>query len=147
MGRRLTRARRQQLKQRRSAIDEIRLRELNREGRDRAASLGQPSLTPVDITEEYALVRRRLIGLNEVSPRSSREEVLVKVNRLRDVTEVVHHVDRSTMFLLRTGDGYYYFVFRVKGVYYKKSVLYDSRTKAMSRYDTNRIIWDSFHSE
>jgi hypothetical protein len=150
---RISRVKRAYLKQKRTRVDEIRLRELNREAHDRAAS-GHHVLVrkdiygfgPIDTDEQFNNFKRRLLGLEECSIKSSREEILAKMNRVADSAELVYRIGDKAMFLIRDGN-YYYFLYRERGKYYKKSVLYDSRTKAMDRNNTERITWIKVYSE
>jgi hypothetical protein len=150
---RTSRTRRAYLRQKSTRVDEIRLRELNREAHDRATS-GHHVLVredvygfgPIDTNEEFNNFKRRLLGLKECSVKSSREEILVKMNRVADTAELVFRFGDKAMFLIRDAN-YFYFLYREKGNYYKKSVYYDSRTKAMDRYTKERIIWIKFYKE
>jgi hypothetical protein len=150
---RISRVKRAYLKQKRTRVDEIRLRELNREAHARAAS-GQISkqfvdiwgFGPTDTDRNFANLKRKLLGLDECNEQTSRAEILAKLNKIADFTELVFRLGDKAMFLLRDGD-YYYFLYRERGNYYKKSVFYDSRTKAMDRFNNERIIWIKFYKE
>jgi hypothetical protein len=144
---RMSRLKRAHLNQRRTMIDEIRLRDMNREAHKRAAGIGKLiddiyGFNRVDTDREYANARRVLVGLDTCNAQSSRAEVVAKINRVADFAERLF----EGMYLIRDGE-LFYFLFRVKGVYYKKSVLYNSRTKAMDRFGAEKIIWDRFISE
>lgn len=133
---RASRLRRAYLKQRRSAIDEIRLRDMNRAAHRRARSgikfvKDVYGYTPVDIDSNFSNFRRKMLGLGECVVTSSREDILAKCNRVRDFAECIFRLDSKAMYLLREQDGTYYFLYRERGSYYKKSILYKDRTRAM----------------
>lgn len=86
-----------------------------------------------DTTSSFANLRRKLLGLGECSVQSSREEILQRLNRLADRTEVVHSERNKALFLIRTDDGYFYFIYRDDELH-KKSAYYSSRTAALERY-------------
>ena len=155
-------------KQRRYAVDEVRLREMNREARLRAAVIRPHpgskktieqvnfelrikdlmGVMPDELPSELNRKRRVFLGLDsKESLYTPRDLVMFRVNRIMDTAECVFRVDDRAMYLIRNENGYWYFLFRVKGKYYEKSVKYDSRSKAVDRYDNNNISWIDFFSE
>jgi hypothetical protein len=148
---RTPRLKRAHLKQRRTMIDEIRLRDMNRQAHKRAAGIGSLiadiyGFNRLDIDRNYANAKRVLIGLDTCNIQSSRAEVIAKINRVADFAECVFSVKDKAMYLIRDEDCFY-FLFRVRGAYYKKSVPYKPRAKAMDRYETETITWNQFVSE
>ena len=150
-------------KQRRYAVDEIRLREMNRQAHLRAAVI-QPhpkanktstqihferavrdivGIAADELPSELNRKRREFLGLEDKSLKTPRDLVMQRVNRMTDNAECVFKVDKRAMYLIRDvrDRRYWYFLYREKGSYYKKSVKYDSRTKAMDRYETEKISW------
>lgn len=151
-----TRARIAYLKQRRQGVAEIKLKELNREAHRRAAPVRQQNLLriykdiyglPDDITVDLDRVCRILQGLEEGDRETPREQILRRVSLLKDRTELVFHFGTRRMFLIREDDKTYYFLYRDKGSYYKKSIRYPSRTRAMEKYQEEKISWVAFFSE
>lgn len=148
---RTSRLKKAYLKHRRTAIDEIRMREMARDGHKRAAGMGVVvvdiyGFVPSDLTSDYANVRRKWLHLYPSMVKSSREEILSKINRVADFAEIVFRLGDKALFLLRDGD-YFYFLYRERGVFYKKSILYRSRTHAMDRFQQETIIWDRLYTE
>jgi hypothetical protein len=169
---RMSRLKRAHLKQRRTMIDEIRLRDMNRQAHKRANGIHHvvADMLGDDCLENYVRVgdrfiagdkiyldrskastrfeqaKRRLVALDVCKEGSSRAEVIAKINRIADFAECVFKNGKNSLYLLRDGE-FYSFLFRVKGEYYKRSVQYNSRTKAMDKYGQEKITWISFVSE
>lgn len=153
---RVSRIRRAYLKQKRSGVAELRLRDMNNEAHNRASGIGKSSILktyqqvyglPDDITVDTDRVCRLLQGLGEGKEVTTREQILRRVQTLRDRAELVFVLDTRRMFLIQEDDGSFYFLYRDKGSYYKKSISYPSRTRAMDRYDNERITWLFIQSE
>lgn len=154
---RIPRLKRLYLRQRRSGIEKIKLRELNNEAHRRAAAISSErfkrickdmfGFDPQDIDSRTNDVRRKFIGLDECHIKTPREEILARVNFLAERAELIHRVDTKALFLIRDYNNYYFFVYRETGLYYKKSLHYDSRTTAMKRYNDERITWLHFYNE
>lgn len=151
-------------KQRKYAVDQIRLRELNREAHLRAQGITAEiiqkvckdvyGIIPDDITMQINDIRRRFLGIVGWPETTTREQILLHLNHLKDRTEVLYRVGAQTMYLIRETDGYYggesdwhFFLFRVRGSYYKKSVRYRGRPQAMLHYNQETITWMNFFAE
>lgn len=176
-------------KQRRYAVDEIRLREMTRDAKRRVSiTSGDPMENLFGSTEEAEkkrdntyfkavdLFRRQvkdlmgvmpselpsklnkrtrfLLGLegtelegNDLDLKTPRDLVMHKLKIMMENTNLVFRVGRKALYLIRTESRYWYFLYREEGSYYKKSVLYDSRTKAMDRYENEKISWIAFFDE
>lgn len=176
--------------QRRYAVDEIRLRELTKAARERAALIqGNPMealFGSTEATEDrrdrtawkaHELFERQIKDLMGVSPdklaskentrrrlflglegelessdaalslQTPRDLVMQKVADILERTHLIFRAGNRAMYLIRTKTGFWYFLYRVEGRYYEKSVKYDSRTKAMDRLESNRISWIEFFTE
>lgn len=144
------------LKQRRQGVAEIRHRQMLYEAQGRARGIGLVrtvriakdvfDICPDDILSSFANLRRKLLGLGECSVESSREQILARLNKMADCTEVVYRLgdpEQKALFLIRTEDKYFYFIYRERGKYYKKSAFYPTRTAAMERYNNKYpgILW------
>lgn len=156
-------------KQRRYAVHEIKMKELNSEAHRRSRpsvaldiykereypvdpNTGQPSkryrlktvVVPlkVDLDTQYSNARRVMYGLGEIDTPTAREEVLAKLKDVSRFAECIFSVENKRMYMIydRREDGYY-FIYRELGVYYKKSLVYKNRSKAMDRYNNERITW------
>jgi hypothetical protein len=137
-------------KQKRTGVDQLRLKQMNNEAHLRAMTLHSEhtiklfkniyGILPDDINRDFANVMRRLQGLGECSVTSSREEVIAKLNRVADRTTMVYSIGDRALYLMEAEEGYYFF-YRCKGKYYKKSLVYSTRAKAMDRYDHEKITW------
>lgn len=98
--------------------------------------------------------RRLLLGLegdklegNDLDLQTPRDLVM---HRLKIMLENMHCIFRSgdkALYLIRSQTGLWYFVFKVQNSYYKKSVQYSTRTKAMERYETEKISWIEFFED
>lgn len=140
-------------KQKRTGVDQLRLKEMNNEAHLRAMTLHSPNtiklfkniygILPDDINRDFANVMRRLQGLGECSVTSSREEVIAKLNRVADNTSMVFSIGDRALYLMQSEAGYYFF-YRCKGKFYKRSLVYATRAKAMDRYDHEKITWIQF---
>lgn len=154
--------------QRRYAVDEIRLRELNREAHRRAVvvrpepgskkTLEQThfehqikdlmGVSFQELPSELNHRRRVFLGLEEKNLKTPRDDVLwkLKLVRLMSRTELVFRSGPVALFLIREGE-YWYFLFRRVGSYYKKSTFYSDRSKALDRYKQEKILWLEVHKD
>lgn len=151
--RRTSRLRRAYLKQRKQRLDEIRHRDLIHEAQSRAQPRSETFLKafgiklPDDLTSDIDDARREKLKLVQLEGNtSSREEILARCNRIADNTEVVFKLGNTRMYLIRAGDKFY-LLYREVHKFYKISVGYGSRTKAMREYEDESIIWMQFVSE
>lgn len=154
---RQSRIRRAYLKQKRSGVAELKLRDMNREAHARAASIGSQTfqivakdifgIIPDDITRNIANIRRKFLGLDECTIQSSREEILARVSLLSERSILLNRIGNRATWLIRDHNNLYFFVYRVTGDYLKKSLKYTSRTTAMERYSAEKITWLHFFDE
>jgi hypothetical protein len=104
-------------------------------------------LVPDDITRDFANKRRELLGIQASDETSSREQVLEKLDKM--VAETPDGYPAFKLFQLRGKklvlfrDGHYCFFiyYDEEARYFKKSVTYRSKEKAMERYEAERINW------
>lgn len=151
--------------QRRYAVDEIRLREMNREAHARAAvirphpgskkSIEQVNferrvedlmgVLPDELPSELNKRRRVFLGLDsDASQQTPRDLVMYRMNRMADHAECLFRAGNRAMYLIRTETGYWYFLYREKGKFYEKSVKYKSKAMAMDKYERNDVSWIAF---
>lgn len=151
MGRR-SRLKIKYLKQKKVAVDEIRLRELNREAHKRAAypdpfflnAFGYTA--PIDLTEASQNARRAQLGFDTSDTRSSREDVIERARLLAleypaQRRVVLINKKYNKICMTWTEDHNQYKFIRVVYSIVLTSIGYPTRDLAMAAFHRNKITW------
>src|SRR5271166_6526553 len=106
-------------RQRRTSVNNLRLKEMSSEAQARALSGEYHRLcetilgfTPADVTRDSANARRIALGLGLCDQRSAREELNAKVRIIVSKSECLFSTPTSRMFLVYEHGNFYYFIFR-----------------------------------